>query len=366
MRQILVYTLLLAITACAGHRRPVPVQEDLLYYSGSVAEAQQAQFLLNIVKLRYNDPVGFIDIDTLSIEDSEVLSGGLATALPLRGGLIDDSLSGAANRESAYSPQIVYGRLSGAAYANQLLEPIPARSVFMLSQSGWSVERLMMCCIARFGRLENARAVAGPPPGSIPDNRDFVDLARGLRALQLSGALRVQVIGPGTDDAGRPLSSRVVLILPDRMDNRTADLIAASGVRRADNEITLPLRMASSGDLPIQGRSLLGVMSALSLGVDVPAAHAGIVVDAGAGQPGDTCAPPAGWVPVIGDFFAVRSSPKRPEDVSMAVRHRGHWFWVDDRCADAKATLSLLTHLYALQSAFNEGSGQGQRLLLID
>jgi len=344
----------------------VPVQEDLLYYSGSVAEGQQAQFLLNIVKLRYNDPIGFIDIDTLSIEDSEVLSGGLATALPLRGGPINEVLSGSGARDSAYTPQIVYGRLSDAAYANQLLEPIPARSVFMLSQSGWSVERLMMCCIARFGRIENARAVAGPPPGTIPDNRAFADLARGLRALQLSGELRVQVIGPGTDDAGRELSSRVVLILPDRMDTRTAGLIAASGVHLVNNEITLPLRAPTGGPLPIQGRSLLGVMSALSLGVDVPDAHAGIIIDAGAGQPGDTCAPPAGWVPVIGEFFAVRSSLKRPENVSIAVRHRDHWFWVDDRCANAKATLNLLTHLYALQSAFNEGSGQGQRLLLID
>ena len=34
----------------------------------------------------------------------------------------------------------------------------------------------------------------------------------------------------------------------------------------------------------------------------------------------------------------------------MAIPYRDHWFYIDDRDADSKATFSLLMQLFALQA----------------
>ena len=44
--------------------------------------------------------------------------------------------------------------------------------------------------------------------------------------------------------------------------------------------------------------------------------------------------------------------------------YRGYWFQVDDTCRNAKSTLDLLGHLYALQAGL-VAKGSSNTLLLI-
>ena len=190
----LVYGLLAAsLCSCATPRATAPITRDTLAYSTEVARAQQEQLLLNIVRLRYNDPVSFVEIERMTTEDNRSIGLGLASAIGLDDGPFNEVLGGDAAVGRSETPTAIYNVLRGSAYAQQLLQPVSPESIFLLSQSGWSVERLLLCCVARIGDLDNARSAAGPTPEMLPDNKNFRELARLMRRLQLSGDLLVQV-----------------------------------------------------------------------------------------------------------------------------------------------------------------------------
>ena len=351
---------MLLLGACAHPARPIaPVAADTVTYSAAISAARQEQLLMNIVRLRYNDPVSFVDVQQLTTTETALVRGDLSSAIALGGQSFDEILNGAAAAELTSQPTIAYSALRGGDYAQQLLQPLPPATIFLMSQSGWSVERLMLCCLARIGDLDNARAAAGPTPSSLPDNTDFRNLARLMRAMQEQGNLLVQVIDTGEAAAG---ASRVVIkwrrsaAHGEELANlfRThwvTDVQEISGDRYVAEIST---RGNELGDYSARGRSLLGVLSAVSQSVHVPAEHADIArrSDAAGSVPAP-CLAPGGWHDVNGGFFAVASSKDKPDTASVAVQYRGYWFYIDDRCHDAKATLNLIDHLYALQAGIS-------------
>jgi hypothetical protein len=84
----------------------------------------------------------------------------------------------------------------------------------------------------------------------------------------------------------------------------------------------------------------------LSNGVDVPMAHVakGLVTitinDQGC---------PFDWQQVLGNRFRVLTSKHRPHQAAVAVKYRGHWFYIDDRDHTSKSTFMLLRKIFALQ-----------------
>ena len=86
-------------------------------------------------------------------------------------------------------PTITYEPISGAEFTQRLLTPISPSTIILLSQSGWSVERLLMCCVDRMNDVTNAPVASGPTPSRIPNNGQFREVARLLRELQILGSL---------------------------------------------------------------------------------------------------------------------------------------------------------------------------------
>lgn len=361
--------LAVSLAACSTPRLDAPVARDTLAYSAEIARAQQEQLLLNIVRLRYNDPVSFVEIEKMTTEDSRSLGFGLATAFGLDDGPFDEVLGADAAAARSETPTAIYNVLRGGTYAQQLLQPVAPESIFLLSQSGWSVERLMLCCVARIGDLDNARSAAGPTPDLLPDNSNFRELARLMRQLQLSGDLLVQVFDDKVDHP-----PRVIVTWHSGSTEGDAlaamfkshDVAASFSVEEELFSAELATRSERRGDAPLRGRSLLGMLAALSHTVNVPPEHSNLVVQtqgATALAP-DACMPAAPWGEVIGDYFAVAWSYDRPATAAVAVPYRGVWFYIDDTCRNAKSTLDLIGHLYALQAGLSQ-AGARDTLLLI-
>ncbi len=304
------------------------------------------------------------------------MSGGLASAFGLDDGPFTEVLGGNANVSSKHTPTIVYGALAGEAYATQLLRPLSPASIFLLSQSGWSVERLLLCCIARVGDIDNARSASGPTPDVLPDNSAFRRLAAHLRTLQVDGGLIVQVI---EDADGAPQ-----VVMKWQRNSPAGEDVAASFERHkiarvsqlADGRLmaVLSIRGDASGDYSARGRSFLGILSALSQTVHVPGEHRAMT-----GQTRDTrpltarmtypqvspaCTPAAPWSEVTGNYFAVQYSAEPPKTAAVSIPYRGYWFYIDDRCRRAKSTLDLIGHLYALQASLS-GADDSKALILL-
>ncbi len=364
---------LLGLAACSTfERQAAPVAKDTLVYVEESARARQEQLLLNIVRLRYNDPVSFVELDRLTSQDRSATSGNASTTFLLNGGSVAEFLNSSINQSSSTQPTAVYAPLRGKAYAQQLLQPLPPASIFLLSQSGWSVERLMLCCVARIGNVDNARSIAGPFPDTVPDNQQFRDLASMMREAQLKGGLLVQVINPEETEETGVVEPKVILKWTDDTeigqrlashlkDNWIAEVTPLPG-GRFSAEITA--RGNVLGDFSVRGRSLMGIMSAMSTTVHVPADHKNIAPDAvgNIASAGGTCAAPDPWSHVTGGFFAVNTATEKPEDAAVAVLYRDNWFYVADECRGAKATLNLIDHLFALQAGISNG---GDTLLLL-
>lgn len=370
MKTLVYGVLVAALSACATPRFTTPIARDTLVYSNEVARAQQEQLLLNIVRLRYNDPVSFVEIERMTTEDSRSVGLGIASAFGLDDGPFNEVLGADAAVGKSETPTAIYNVLRGGAYAQQLLQPVSPESIFLLSQSGWSVERLLLCCVARIGDLDNARSAAGPTPDVLPDNSHFRELARLMRQLQLSGDLLVQVFD---DKEGAP--PRVVITWHAGSADgdglaqmfKTHNVAASFSVEEDLYSAELATRSQKKGDAPLRGRSLLGMMAALSHTVDVPPEHQNLVTQTRGGTQGSAaspCSPAAPWGDVIGDYFAVRWSASRPEGASVAVPYRGVWFYVDDSCRSAKSTLDLIGHLYALQAGLTQGGARDTLLLI--
>jgi hypothetical protein len=337
LRTILgVVSLATAVTGCASMPQPATIQPDLLAYNEAIAVSAREQLLLNIVRLRYRDTVAFLQITGVTTSYAASRSGALSSALGLDVGPFDENLGLRGESERSVRPLVEYEPLQGPGYAQQLLSPIAPESLFLLSQSGWSAERLLLCCVARVGPMENARAAAGPTPDFVPDNAAFRAFAGDLRALQLEGGLIVEIFN---EDNNR---RRVVLTV------RGSSPIAARvrthlGMSENTDRLIITDHAAEAGAVNVRGRSLLGILSALSQTVNVPDADQGRLV---------TATPPGqDWGQVMSGLFAVQVSDQRPTQAAVSVRYRGHWFYIPDTDLQSKSTLDLVNHLFALQAA---------------
>lgn len=337
----------LASSGCGTLRDPATIQPDMLAYNEAIVVSQREQLLLNIVRLRYRDTVNFIQITGVTTSYSSSLGGDLGSGFGIDAGPFEEALRFGAEAERSVRPLVEYEPLQGPGYAFQLLSPIEPSSLFLLTQSGWSAERLLLCCIARVAGVENARAAAGPTPDFVPDNASFRALASDLRRLQLDGGLIVDIYA---GDAGR----QVVLTI---RGESPAAARARAALGFAPGESSLPITdQAAAGDaLTVRGRSLLGILAALSQTVEVPPEHAAFVTPAPAN--GD-------WNTVIGGLFQVRSSYERPADAAVAVQYRGVWFSIADSDLQSKSTFDLVSHLFALQAARGQAGAPDPLIVL--
>jgi len=342
------------LAGCATTYGAGTIERAQRNYGDVIAQAENEQLLSNLVRLRYRDTTAFLEL------------GSVVTQYQYRGGA---GLSGQANVDDASSfispeldlsyqetPTISYAPLKGGAFAERLLRPVSPEAIVALSAQGWSIQRLLLCCVERLNGLVNAPSVTGPTPERIPANTEFRELAERLRRLQEAGLINIE---RDTIEGGeqaflvieKPGASAPASLASD-LEALRASLGLAEGLRRY--RITDVTGEGSGRIVAMRTRSLLGVMFALSHAVDLPRAHlkAGLATKS---NPAAGAAP--SWSDFLGGIFRVRVSSERPDQAYVRTRHRDHWFYIPDNDLDTKSTFLLFNYLLALQSAGAEGSG---------
>lgn len=323
---------------------PRAVQPVFVGYNQAVAHSSDEQLLLNVVRLRYRDNPLFLEVGNVVAQYSRSVSAGIGAEISIPGDdLVIPGLSGTLSE----SPVVTIAPLKGPEYARRLLEPVDAETVVGLSFAGWSLERLLICCVQELNGVQNAPSAAGPTPSIAPRHGEFQSVATALRELQLAGALRIAIdakkqVYLEIDPAGRP-----------EIERKLHELGRLLGVAPGTRLFTFgpPLVDKPEGYLTILPRSLYGVLFFLSQGVEVPAEHEelGLVTvtrDANGAR--------FDWNQVLAGTFRVRSGSTAPVTASIKVHYRGAWFWIEDSDLESKSTFSLLAMLFALRA------GEGQ------
>jgi len=325
------------LAGCSSSYGPRTIPSARFDYNEAISHSWDEQLLLNLVRLRYRDNPLFVDV-------SSVTAGYTLERSALVGGSVgrDQGPQGTAGigLRVVENPVISYNYLSGEQFNQRLLSPLTPETFEALAQSGWSVERLLLCCVNGLNGIENAVAAAGPTPDYVPQFESFQRVAALFRKLQIDRHVLLEHEGESTFLYIDPRAGA------DGDELRTLLSLDPSAERYA----LLPARRAKSAtELAVQGRSLLSVMFFLSQSVEVPEAdrEAGKVTTTH-----DADGKDFDWTRVVGSVMHVHCGEEAPAagQASVSVAYRGHWFWIEDNDLNSKTTFALLRLLLFLKS----------------
>jgi len=358
----------LLATGCVHSLGPQQVPQARFDYNRAVARSWDEQLLLNLVRLRYRDTPHFLELQSV-VAQYERSGSAAVSPLLIEGGGNEAALG--LGIDVAERPTLTFAPLEGNAFVQQLLSPLKPADLLLLSQAGWSIARLLECCVQEIRgpdapAVRNALRAAGPTPAVLrrDEYADFKRLSRALRELQLAGALRATADQPTSaapaEDAV-PTREEVLLTLSPIPGTETARA-RVQEMLGLDPELSVYRlvhlrRELARDEIAVVGRSLMGVLFFLSQAVEVPAADetARRVTVAL-----DEDNRPLDWQEVTGGLLRVRVADRPPEDATLRVPYRGAWFYIEDSDLQSKSTFLLLSQLFSLQA----GSAGGRSPLL--
>ena len=323
---------------------PQVLKSGRAQYNVAVQQTEAEQLLLNIVRNRYNDPVLFLDITSITSGFSRGVSTGVL------GSFGSGSDSGIANLggDIRESPNVFYVPNTGEKFVRQMLTPIDLRTTALLLQAGWSIERVMLLL------GESANQLYNRPADGQGDQAygQFLRVADALRELQRNRQL-ITGLEPGESEDDLAL---ILMVVPDAIDSPAYRVVCGALAVACDGK---PLRLKQGFGAPTDGttlllatRSLSSTLYHLSRHVDAPARdiEAGFVSASPEFDAGSTDATSA-----LRELFHVRSSESEPENASVKVFYRDSWFYIADADQDSKTTFALLSMLITLKSGDTSG-----------
>ena len=337
-----VLALILATGCVRNPIGPRTIPTARIDYNAAISRSWDEDLLLNVVRLQYRDSPLFVDVS--SVTASYGLGRTASVGVTKGGGIPADVIVGAGLSFSE-NPVIGYTYLHGEAFARGLLSPLAPAVLEELAQSGWSIERLLLCCVQSINGIQNAVAAAGPTPTFVPEYETFHRVAALFRRLQLAGHVIAEQQADG----------RMVVYLKARVGPEGDEVRSLLSLDRdAERFEVLPSRRAQlPTQIAIQGRSLLAVMSFLSQAVEVPKVHR----DAGkVTVTRDAAGNEFDWARIVGPLMRIHSGTSRPDQAAVRVEFRDHWFWIDDNDLNSKTTFALLRLLLFLKSGESQGA----------
>ena len=348
-RQLLVLTVTALLTACNAFG-PDALRGTHPLYNDAIVHSMNDQFIQNVVRLHYRDPVFFLDVASVTASMKLDISGGLDQASSqLNGG--PDILKYSLGADYTTSPTISYAPLQGEDFVKSVLSPIPIEALFALSGSGWSTQRVFGLCVERINGIENAPSASGPTPGTAPSpGLQFKRLMQLIEVVS-HAQLIVPRINPKTKEPQLEIKSSPEFREQIREIKELLGLDQSLEVYRVNGDF-----LASSPDtISIGTRALMSIFFYLSHHVDSPPPHkaAGLVTvtrnkDGSEFDWGTTAA---------GRLFHIRQSEEQPNLAFVAIPYRGRWFYLADNDLESKSTFMLLMQLFRLQAGAAKSAG---------
>src|SRR5215468_7041708 len=133
-------------SGCATGLGPRAVRRERPDYNREIAHSTDAEMLLNLVRLRYNDSPLFLELGSVVSQytyDASLNSSATFGAGKAVGGSITPGI------DYSERPSITYTPLAGEDFATRMLTPIPLDWMMLFEQAGWNAERLLLVAVQR-------------------------------------------------------------------------------------------------------------------------------------------------------------------------------------------------------------------------
>ena len=337
-RQLLTFLLLVSLTGCNSFG-PDGLKHSHPLYNEALAQSMNEQILLNLVRQHYNDPTFFLDVINIASTMKFTVSGSAG------GSSLGQTPMGAVGSASEYytQPTISYAPMQGEEFVKSLLAPIDLEKLYRLMHSGWSLRRIFGICIERINAIENAPTASGPQPAHPPVNHEqFLRLIDLLELLHQHQAIRL--------DTDIKANQTYLHLDTSRLPSETKQL-----QKLLELDMSLPryrlgenILLYDDDLIVFHTRTMMGVFYYLSQGIETPAEH---ISD---GLVKQTTYPDGriyDWSQTSGGkMLRIHSSRHYPEHAFLAIHYRDYWFYIADADITSKASFTLLTILFRLQS----------------
>lgn len=318
----------MALSSCKS-MGPKTIPQDSFNYNERIANHENEQMLLNIVRLRYLEMPRFMNvasvINSYTRGGSAVMNGGTNP--------LGNSFGGNLSSNWSDRPTITYTPMTGQAFSQSLLTPLPPSVIFFLIQSGWSAERLMRLTNSVINGIHNE---IGTPGEQRQGDPEFKELLEVLHQLQRAGALGMHFRGdwPKVD---------VDIILPElaRTDSVQRSIIKFKELLQLDQDLNIfdieyGVIIERENLIVVQTHSILEMMSNISWYIEVPEEH----IAEGRTLPT--------FRPDKPDLIHILVAKTKPENAYQAINYRDHWYYIDDRDVKSKNTFAVMQMLMSM------------------
>ena len=168
------------LVSCATPLGPGAIRSSHRPYNDSVVKTLDEQLLLNVVRLKYRDNPYFIEVSSITSRQTIEGGAGATGKLPFLSSRLQD-IGFSASGTYTDSPTITFQPLQGEEFIQKLLAPVPIEGMLKLTQSGWSINRVMRLAVEQANQLYNAPTASGPTPTKPPEYQRFRDMTDRLR-----------------------------------------------------------------------------------------------------------------------------------------------------------------------------------------
>ena len=336
--KILFFGLMIALLSGCASIGPGSVSRDRYDYVASITESWKRQIALNIIKIRYLEPIFFVDVGQIvagySLETGITLGGQGTLSNFSSSTFVNSNLSG----KYTDRPTITYTPLTGSTFVKGLMTPISPNNLLFAIQSGVPSDMIFRLGVGSINGLRNESAGLG---GYSPAEEKFLRVVDLIRRLQRNEAISIKTI----KEKDQP--ERSFISFPPKTDQRENSALAAElrqllGLDPAANQFPLVSGSYPENDreVAMQTFSLMHMLSFLAARVEVPEKD----------LREKRASPGARETIGKGHFegFLMKSSEVEPLDAYVAVKYRNHWFWVDDQDLFSKRVMSFLTLMFTL------------------
>lgn len=344
-------TVLFLLAGCASVG-PHILPGNRINFNESLETSDADQILLNIVRMRYDDNPYFLSV-------SSITAGIRLKALMPTNFLFPphESPISEISPEVDYEerPTITYTPLQGQEFITQMLTPIPLRNVYLLSGSGWDIERVLRITAQRIDDVPNAPNPSRTDTSYIPEYKEFLAFSRLLRKLHVDRDVLFEAAKCDANKNGNNnFCVNVIVQQPVKHHDEIQKLYAFLKLKGAPKKFKI--MQTYEGDnrtiVPIITRSFEGVLFFLSKSVDVTKDD---ILNNRVVTPRYPDGRYFDWHEITQGLMVIHSSDFKPMHVAETVFYRNRWYYIDENDAASKETLALLEVLFYLQAGNYRG-----------
>lgn len=316
---------------------PTRLDRDQSDYSRALTSSAKQQTLLNVVRLRYADTPGFLD--TTQLISGYQLQRNISVGI---GNYSATRPYGGAGMQVQESPTFTFQPVTGDAYAQSFLRPLPPGNLLPLAMGGLPIDVLFRLAVQSINLINNTGSLGGDVGRASPA---FFDLIYDLRLLQLAGLLGIQLErNPAATDKD-VLADRVFLSIastdnPD-LTKVVHDTRRLLGMAQDDErvEVVYGGGRPRRGQIQLLTRTVLGVLGQIAYQIDVPEED----ITSGRTRP---------TIKMVGrvrrPIVVVHVTKERPEAVFSWTSYNHKFYWIADDDFDSKLAFTMLQILLEL------------------